>query len=487
MSSHEQRHEHGRRRTLTGKLLIVVNLVLVVVLGLFLVWDYYVSRHMLLEEKKIALEEEAKVLLPSAVRLREQGLGAVQDYIDEVCGAMQETTSPGHHIAVRMGDEVLQAEAHHRASPAMFVGMQQAANSPAGLATVEGKLIVVGTAARGSVVAYISEYLSNIRAAIRSQIRRRLANILMAGVVLGLAVNLTLHRLMARPLQNMVQVVHRLGQGELSARMPQTDTMELGLLADAFDRMAGALQKVEEQRQRAMNKASRIQDNLKPDLKGLAGLKARCLFQPADEVAGDYYDVMRCHDGSLILCIADVAGHGVPAAMGAGMLKAILQIAVEQESDPKRLLSLVNHAFCRVGLSEDFATMILMRWVASDSALSYASAGHEPGYLLRNEEIMRVIEPTGPVLGFEDSSEWERQSLMVEPKDRLILLTDGLAETASPRGEMFGRERLRALLAARSSQPLNQLIAQLRQELRDHLGGAAQADDMTLLAVEFQQ
>ena len=255
MNLHQyHRSDRGRRR-LVRTLLIVVNSILVVVFGAFLVWDYHVSWRTLLGEKKNALDEEAKVLLLSIARLKEQGLPAVQEHIDEVCGAMRETTSPGHHIAVRVDDQELQAHAHHRASPAMLAGMQQAANSVEGLATVKEDSIIVGSAASDTTSVYVSEYLSNIEKALRSLILRRFTSILLAGTVLALAVNLTLHRLLSQPLGRMVRVVHRLGEGDLGARMPETTTEELGLLADEFDRMAGAMQEIEEERRAAMKKA----------------------------------------------------------------------------------------------------------------------------------------------------------------------------------------------------------------------------------------
>jgi sigma-B regulation protein RsbU (phosphoserine phosphatase) len=451
MRQGNQQRAHRRRRTLIGKLLVLVNGVLIVAFALFSAWDYRLSWRTLLEQKRIALEEEAKVLLPSAVRLRKQGADAVQAYIDEACGAMQETTSPGHHIVVRMSGEVLQAQAHHRASPAILDGMLEAIRTGKGLAPVEGNPIVVGSAMRGPVEVYVSEYLFNIEKAIRWQAFQRLAGILIAGIALGLVLNFALHRFLAAPLDSMVGVVHRFGDGQLDARMPETTTLELGLLADEFDRMAGALQQVEAERRVHMKKAARIQDNLRPDLGRLPGVEAACLFRPAEEIAGDYYDVMRCHDGSIIYCVADASGHGVPAAMAAGMLKAILEIGVEREGRPSELMGIVNTAFCRLGLAEDFATMILVRWAAGGGDVSYANAGQEPGYLLHAGTIAEVLEPTGPVLGVEEKAQWNGRDLRVDSGDRMVLLTDGLPETASSTGEMFGRQRVQALLRAKSA------------------------------------
>ena len=107
-----------RSLSLVWRLLIGINLGLVAILGLFALWDYRTTSRALLIEKKTALEEEAQILLTGLERMQGQTLSVKQAYIDEVCGQMQDATSPGHHVAARIGHEVIQAHAHHRASPA---------------------------------------------------------------------------------------------------------------------------------------------------------------------------------------------------------------------------------------------------------------------------------------------------------------------------------------------------------------------------------
>jgi serine phosphatase RsbU (regulator of sigma subunit) len=473
-----------KRPRLIWRLLVGVNLTIASVLGLFMLWDYRVEWRTHLQEKRTALQDEARILLAPIARLREQGQGAVQGFLDEACGAMQESSSPGHHIAVRLGEETLQARVRQRHSPEMLAAMEQAASSPARLAALAEDLLIVGSARRDDQVVYVSEYVSTIRRILRSQVVRRVVSILAVGVTLAVVLNLLLSWLLVRPLPDMIRVVRQLGGGQLGARMQDVNLMELGWLSDEFNRMAGALEKSEMERHLRMNRARRIQQNLLPDLSALPDWRVCSFFQPADEVAGDYYDAVPLPDGTLLLCMADVSGHGIPAALGAAMLKGLLLGAVEKEKAPGKLLHLLNRAFLRVSLPEDFATMIVVRLDRQDGVLTYASAGHEPAYLIPSEGETQLLPSTGPLLGIEAEAHWESLSLQVKTQDRLVLVSDGVVEAVSSDQEPFGRKRLRAALEQSARYPLQRSCELLQERISAFRGSSRQHDDITLLVAQ---
>lgn len=110
-------------RSVRFRLLAAVNSAIALLLGVFLVVDYRQEIAARVAEKHVALEQAAKTLLPAVIRMRPDGEAAVQRYVDNVCGRMQDSLSPGHHIAVEMNGTVLQAVVHHRASAAIFDAM----------------------------------------------------------------------------------------------------------------------------------------------------------------------------------------------------------------------------------------------------------------------------------------------------------------------------------------------------------------------------
>ena len=477
--------EFKKRPGLMRKVVLGINLALVFVLGSFIVWDSYVEWNTHITEKKTALEEEAKVLVISIARLKTQDNRFIQNFIDKVCGTMQEAASPGHHIAVQSGEEVFQAKAHHRASPAIFTAMKNSVHNKDSLARVNDKTIVVGTANYEDVTVFVSEYLSNIRRIVRAQVIRRIASIISVGLGLVIVLNFVLHKIIAIPLYAMVEVVRRFAAGQRSSRMPDSNTRELGVLTDEFNHMAEMIETAEKEHRQRLEKARTIQQNLLPDTSSLKNIKLACLFDPAAEVAGDYYDVITRNDHSILFCIADVIGHDVPAAMSAAMLKALLKEVAAQDYSLSKLIYRVHLAFSEVTLESDFATMLLAHWSPQNRRLCYVSAGHETAYLVRAKGRIEQLNPTGPILGFKDLSRWSQQDLAVEQGDRLILLTDGIIETFSPEGEVFGRKRVIEIIEKSRSEPIGVFSQRLIESVVAFRGSEIQFDDITMLAVEL--
>jgi len=469
------------------RILLVLNVAVVLVLGIFLLWDYANNWRAAIARKKITLDEEASAL-HTLLRHYAEDPKLLQQYIDEACMVMQERTSPGHHIAVEVGGKDFQSSAHHRPSAKMLQWMKAAAASPDEIGEADRGEIVVGMASGGGMTIYISEYLFNVRAVLHEQIERGVLSILVLAAVLVLTVNWLVSHFLARPLDRLVETVRRLGHGEFGVQAEPPDTAEMAFLFSEFNRMSLELERADDRRRRALARARNIQLNLLPETRKMPGIEIEALYAPAEAVAGDYYDILPLPDGGALLCVADVTGHGVPAAMEAAMLKVILQTACEKEAAPEQLAGLLNRALRRIVLPDEFATLFLMRWSPAEGAIRYASAGHEPARLIRASGEQVMLGATGPPLNtVEDPEAWTATAIKILPGDRLVAVSDGIAEAASPDGEFFGRERLAAMLEEHRSRPLRETIAAVQGAVTEHLGGAPQADDMTMLLVEFEE
>ncbi|MFW6107865.1 MAG: PP2C family protein-serine/threonine phosphatase, partial [bacterium] len=398
---------------------------------------------------------------------------------------MQDRTSPGHHIAVEIAGRVFQARAHHRQSPGMMEAMRAARREPGGLAESPGGQLVVGHASSGQVAVFVSEYLSQLREIVRAQLVRRLLSIVSVGVILVVVVTFLTGRLVGRPLDAVVGAVRRISRGELGTQVPATDSSELGYLADEFNSMSSALAEADRERRQEMEKARRIQNHLKPTAESYEGLSVAHVYEPATEVAGDYFDVARQESGRVVFCVADVTGHGVPAAMGAAMLKTLFHSAARQTEDPAAMLRLIHDGFVPVSLNEDFATVIIAAVDPDEGRLRYASAGHETGFLLRTNGSTEPLTATGPLLGISNVNGWAVETRTVAPGDRVAMLTDGLTEAASPTGELFGPERVRSTLNANRDLPVAELAARLVDRAAEHRAGGRQLDDVTVVLLEI--
>jgi len=476
-----------KRRALIRRVVLAANLSLACILGFFIIWNSYVEWHTHIAEKKNALENESRILIRSVVSLKHQGRDVVENFINSACGAMQESTSPGHHIAVLLDDDVIQAKAHHRASPELFAAMQNAIHNPKGIASIEQRDIVVGISNIDNVTVYVSEYLSDIRQIIITQVTRSIVSIILVGLTIAIVLNIILHRMIALPLNAMVDIVRQFAYGRRDCRMPDVNTNELGALADEFNHMAAVIETAEKDRNARLEKARQIQQNLFPDISSVKDVEIACLFYPASEAGADYdyYDVIRLKDNSILLCVVDVIGYDVPAAMSAAMLKALIKEAAEEENDLSKLISQVHVAFSEVMPESDYATMFLARWSVSERLLYYANAGQELGYLVKSNAHIEQLNVSGPILGLESSPHWTQQSVNIDEGDRLILLTDGVTETVSPQGEPFGRERTKQIIEKYRQQPVEEFAEHLINYVTRFRGSGPQLDDITVMAVDL--
>jgi len=472
-------------RSVRFRLLAAINAAIVLLLGVFLVLDYRQEIAERVAEKHIALGEETKTLLPAVSRLQRHGGLAVQGYIDDVCGRMQDTSSPGHHIAVQIGETVLQAVPHHRASTAMFEAMKRAAATPTHRARIGNEELVVGSTRQDETAVYVSEYMSNIRRAARRQVLRRLPRIGLLVLVTAIVVNVVFLRMAARPLGQLVDTVGQIARGEFGLQTGPFKSEEFDQLGAAVNSMSFSLAENERRRRNEMERARRIQEQLLPNAVRVSGLRLAHFYRPAEDVAGDYYDILPLTNNACLICVADVTGHGVPAALSATMLKAYLQDAAERHCDPGDVLRFLNHRLAGVSQTDNFATMFVAVVDPDRRTVRYASAGHDPGLVWRSDGRVCELPSTGLVLGILKEADWSVETLNVGPGDRLVLATDGVTEALNEQEELFGRQRLAREIEQCGNLAIEECLNRIHYAVNSHCGSRAPSDDMTLLAIEI--
>ena len=333
-------------------------------------------------------------------------------------------------------------------------------------------------------MAYVSEYLSNIRQAARGQVLQRLPRIVLLLVVTAIVVNMVFLRMVARPLRQLVDMVRQIANGQLGVRAGPFKSEEFDYLADAINSMSSSLAETERHRRLEMARARTIQKQLLPDQVKVPGLKFAHLYRPAEDVAGDYYDMIPLPGGACLACIADVTGHGVPAALSAAMLKAYLQDASERYTDPGEILRSLNYRLAVISQTDNFATMCIVVIDSDRETLRYASAGHEKGFLLKANGHLFELPSTGLVLGIIEDTDWTTETLDVGPGDRLLLVTDGVTEAMNREEELFGRQRLADTFEACKDIEIREAVKRIGRVVAEHCAGRPQSDDVTLLALE---
>ncbi len=471
-------------RSLRFELLWSVNLILGIGLLAFLAFLYHHELRRRLQDHYQSLHAEAAALADGVQELRGQGWPEVQEYINASRQLMQSVAgSPNHYIAVRMGHVVLQSGRAGAEPGSFYAVVRRAAVTPSHQVMVGRRRVMVAAEKLGHVRLYVGEDVAGVQQRIRNQILLWLAVIAVLGLVLTAVISLVLIRLVTRPLQQLVAAVRHIGQGHLEADIPNIrSSQEMAFLAAAIHNMSTALAEGRRQDQQRIEKARRIQQHLQPPVPdGVARIAVG--YRPAAVVGGDYFDFQLLSEGVILACVADVSGHGVPAAMGAAMLKTLFLAATAESTDPGQVLTRMNTTFTQVALEEDFASIIVVKLAPHRHTLEYASAGHETCYLLRATGQVEALHSTGGLMGLTALAQWQSRTLSMTGPDRVVLLTDGLSEAMSPEGRLFGRQQVLDLLTAKCQAPLDAVAEGLMAAAEVWCKGRLHRDDITVLAI----
>jgi sigma-B regulation protein RsbU (phosphoserine phosphatase) len=240
--------------------------------------------------------------------------------------------------------------------------------------------------------------------------------------------------------------------------------------------------------QKELEIAEQIQTSILPrEVPRIPGIEIAARYLPMSAVAGDFYDFLAPATNQLGVLIADVTGHGVPAALIASMLKVAFAGQAGHADDPARVLAGLNQALC--GKFEDhFVTAAYVFIDLNRHVLRYAGAGHPP--LLRSNRsngAASSIEQNGLFLGMFPEATYESVELPLQLGDRYVLYTDGLPESKSAVGEEFGLQRCKQFLESHPRLLTGAFADALLGEISRwsaRSAGGVQEDDMTLILLD---
>jgi sigma-B regulation protein RsbU (phosphoserine phosphatase) len=240
---------------------------------------------------------------------------------------------------------------------------------------------------------------------------------------------------------------------------------------------------------RELDTARQIQLSILPrEIPKLEALDIAARYIPMTSVAGDFYDFLRVDEKRIGILVADVSGHGMPAALIASMLKIALAAQTPHALDPVLVLSGLNQTLC--GKFEGhYVTAAYVVVDTEKQSVCYAGAGHPP-LLLKDGSVglARKITENGLFLGLFPTATYSSVEVPFKDGDWLVLYTDGILEMTNASEEEFGSDRLERFLETNKDPSAGQFVDSLLTELSrwaDRASGGESEDDLTLLAVQF--
>lgn len=247
---------------------------------------------------------------------------------------------------------------------------------------------------------------------------------------------------------------------------------------------ATTLRLAQRQHDDELREAREIQEKLLPkSLPEVAGYELAGMTKPIRFVGGDYYNVVRVDPNHIALCIADVAGKGLPAALLMSSFQAALRPLMAQRLDPRDLCGRLNRILCELTPVGKFISFFYAVLSLSERRLTYCNAGHNPPLLIGADGRSSELNAAGAVLGQLPNWRYEQSDLQMGSGDKLVVFTDGLVEACNVDDEAFGEDNVVRIARENPASNAMDLMGLLTQAASRHCGGHFQ-DDASLIVLK---
>lgn len=237
--------------------------------------------------------------------------------------------------------------------------------------------------------------------------------------------------------------------------------------------------------QEEMKLAYEIQTDLlpksQPEIKGYQ-VSGRSI--PAKEVGGDYYDFISIDDTHLALCLGDISGKGIPAALLMANLQATLRGQTSFGKSCKDRISFTNNMLFHSTAAGKFATLFYGILDSRLNQITYCNAGHNNPYLIACNGEMSELTTGGIIVGIMQDAQYDESTIGINRGELLVLFSDGITEAMNNAEEEFGNQRLTDVVLKNRNETAEKIIDIIFSEVKSFIGSSSQMDDMTVVIVK---
>ena len=231
--------------------------------------------------------------------------------------------------------------------------------------------------------------------------------------------------------------------------------------------------------------ANQIQQSILPtNFPSHSGYQVYGSMDPARDIGGDFFDVIRLEEDCVGLAVADVSGKGVPAALFMMSSRTMMKGSAISVPEPGKALGIVNSMLAEDNEAQLFVTVLYAVYDPGTGLFTYASGGHDAPLLVRADGSSELLPLTGGiVLGIMPELEYDENCIALSPGDTLFCYTDGITEAMNELDEQFGMERMRQVFAETPPRDAEHAVQLMFDAVNAFAGDAIQSDDITCLAL----
>ncbi len=234
-----------------------------------------------------------------------------------------------------------------------------------------------------------------------------------------------------------------------------------------------------------LNFATDIQTNLLPKINPqIDGFDIAGKSIPAKEVGGDYYDFIPIDENKNAICLGDISGHGMPAAMLMANLQATLRGQALFSSSAGECLTRANKLLYRSTDLQKYATLFYGILDTIESTFHFSNAGHNPPFLIASDKKITRLIKGGTVLGFMEDYQFEEDSIKLNAGDSVIIYSDGITEAENKKDKEFGEDRLLAILTENMKSTADTIIEKVFEAVKSYVKEGPQSDDITIVVIK---
>lgn len=238
-----------------------------------------------------------------------------------------------------------------------------------------------------------------------------------------------------------------------------------------------------------MNVASKIQQDMLPQIfptfDARDDFSIHAMMQPAKEVGGDFYDFFFVDENKLALVIADVSGKGVPAALFMVIAKTLIKDQAQTGIDPADVFTKANNLLCESNGEGMFVTAFMGVLDLPTGQLTYVNAGHNKPLIKQGDKYEWLEARPGFVLAGMEDVMYRQRTLQLKPGDKLYMYTDGVTEALNPNKDLYSDPRLLETINKAADMSVEETLPFIKNDIFTFANGADQADDITMLAIEY--